>query len=105
MLFQFALERRTRREAADSAAARQGEATQLSFLMRIGIRHQQAQVVDTEPDWDVALCNGWPTPGRGSAVSMGSEALGLLAQVAAVAAAEIGVWLDRLLGQLTNRPD
>ena len=34
--FQFALERRTRREAADSAAARQGEATQLSFLMRIG---------------------------------------------------------------------
>ena len=35
--FQFALERRTRREAADSAAARQGEATQLSFLMRIGI--------------------------------------------------------------------
>ena len=38
-LFQFALERRTRREAADSAAARQGEATQLSFLMRIGITH------------------------------------------------------------------
>ena len=64
--------------------------------------------MDTKPDWDVALCNGWPTPGRGSAVSMGSEALGLLAQVAAVAAvaaAEIGVWLDRLLGQLINRPD
>ena len=37
LLFQFALERRTRREAADSAAARQGEATQLSFLMRSGI--------------------------------------------------------------------
>ena len=37
VLFQFALERRTRREAADSAAARQGEAMQLSFLMRIGI--------------------------------------------------------------------
>ena len=69
------------------------------------VKHQQAQVVDTEPDWDVALCNGWPTPGRGSAVSMGSEALDLLAQVAAVAAAEIGVWLDRLLGQLTTGPD
>ena len=38
LLFQFALERRTRREAADSAVARQSEATQLSFLMRIGIR-------------------------------------------------------------------
>jgi hypothetical protein len=36
-LFQFALEARTRREAADSATARQGEATQLSFSMRIGI--------------------------------------------------------------------
>jgi hypothetical protein len=37
VLFQFALEARTRREAADSATARQGEATQLSFSMRIGI--------------------------------------------------------------------
>ena len=35
--FQFALEARTRRDAADSATARQGYATQLSFLMRIGI--------------------------------------------------------------------
>ena len=41
-LFQFALERRTRREAADSAVARQGEATQLSFLMRIGISRHAA---------------------------------------------------------------
>ena len=35
--FQFPIEARTRREAADSAVARQGEATKLSFLLGIGI--------------------------------------------------------------------
>ena len=40
-LFQFPLEARTRREVAGSAKARQDEATQLSFLMGIGIRMER----------------------------------------------------------------